>query len=64
MLTCARHVAESVTGWRVGRARSGQGVGATIVARAGQASIQTTERYLGLEQDLTDAPSDHLGLRL
>lgn len=28
------------------------------------ASIQTTERYLGVEQDLTDAPCDHLGLRL
>ncbi len=30
----------------------------------GHASIQTTERYLGIEQDLTDAPCDHLGLRL
>lgn len=30
----------------------------------GHASIQTTERYLGLEQDLTNAPCDHLGLRL
>lgn len=30
----------------------------------GHASIQTTERYLGLEQDLTDAPCDRLGLRL
>jgi integrase/recombinase XerD len=28
----------------------------------GHASIQTTERYLGIEQDLTDAPCDHLGL--
>ena len=27
------------------------------------ASIQTTERYLGIEQDLTDAPCDHLGIR-
>jgi len=27
-------------------------------------SIQTTEDYLGVEQDLTDAPCDHLGLRL
>jgi hypothetical protein len=24
--------------------------------------IQTTEKYLGVEQDLTDAPCDHLGL--
>lgn len=30
----------------------------------GHASIQTTERYLGMEQDLTDAPCDHLGLRV
>jgi integrase len=29
----------------------------------GLASIQTTERYLGIEQDLTDAPCDHLGIR-
>jgi integrase len=29
----------------------------------GHASIQTTERYLGVEQNLTDAPCDHLGLR-
>jgi hypothetical protein len=27
-------------------------------------SIQTTERYLGVSQDLTDAPCDHLGIRL
>lgn len=30
----------------------------------GHASIQTTERYLGIEQDLSDAPCDHLGLRV
>jgi site-specific recombinase XerD len=30
----------------------------------GHGSIQTTERYLGTEQDLTDAPCDRLGLRL
>lgn len=30
----------------------------------GHASIQTTERYLGVHQDLTDAPCDHLGIRL
>jgi integrase len=30
----------------------------------GHASIQTTERYLGVEQDLIDAPCDHLGLRV
>lgn len=30
----------------------------------GHASITTTERYLGVSQDLTDAPCDRLGLRL
>ena len=28
----------------------------------GHASIQTTDRYLGVRQDLSDAPCDHLGL--
>lgn len=27
----------------------------------GHESIQTTEEYLGVEQDLMDAPCDHLG---
>lgn len=30
----------------------------------GHESIQTTEEYLGVEQELTDAPCDHLGLKL
>jgi integrase/recombinase XerD len=30
----------------------------------GHASIKTTERYLGVVQDLTDAPCDRLGLKL
>jgi integrase len=30
----------------------------------GHASITTTERYLGVRQDLTDAPCDHLGLTI
>jgi integrase len=30
----------------------------------GHASIKTTERYLGVEQNLTDAPCDRLGLKL
>jgi site-specific recombinase XerD len=30
----------------------------------GHASIKTTERYLGIEQSLTDAPCDRLGLKL
>ena len=29
----------------------------------GHASIQTTERYLGSEQDLEHAPNDRLGLK-
>jgi len=29
----------------------------------GHASIKTTEKYLGIDQDLTDAPCDRLGLR-
>jgi site-specific recombinase XerD len=42
-----------------GRARLEQ-----IQLSLGHASIQTTERYLGLAQDLTDAPCDHLGIRV
>ena len=30
----------------------------------GHASIQTTERYLGIEQDFQDAPCDHMGIKL
>lgn len=30
----------------------------------GHASLKTTEKYLGIQQDLTDAPCDHLGLKL
>jgi len=30
----------------------------------GHASLMTTERYLGVKQNLTDAPCDHLGLDL
>ncbi len=30
----------------------------------GHDSIQTTEKYLGVEQDLSDAPCDHLGLKI
>lgn len=30
----------------------------------GHASIQTTERYLGVRQDLEDAPCDHLGIHI
>lgn len=30
----------------------------------GHSSVKTTERYLGVTQDLTDAPCDHLGLSI
>jgi integrase len=30
----------------------------------GHSTIQITQRYLGIDQDFTDAPCDHLGLRL
>ena len=30
----------------------------------GHASIKTTEKYLGVEQNLHDAPCDRLGLNL
>jgi len=30
----------------------------------GHASVQTTERYLGVKQNLADAPCDHLGMKL
>lgn len=35
-----------------------------IQLNLGQASLKTTEDYLSLELDFTDAPSDMLGLRL
>lgn len=35
-----------------------------IQLSVGHESIQTIEEYLRVEQDLTDAPCDHLGLRL
>jgi integrase len=34
-----------------------------IQRSCGHASIQTTERYLGVEQDLADAPCDHLKVK-
>jgi integrase len=35
-----------------------------IQLNLGHASIQTTERYLGVDLDLHDAPCDRLGLRI
>jgi hypothetical protein len=31
---------------------------------SGHSSVATTERYLGVEQDLTDSASDHVQLLL
>lgn len=45
-------------------AHRGQAPIEQIQRSLGHASLQTTERYLGLEQDLVDAPCDHLGVRL
>jgi integrase len=43
--------------------RGGAGVD-QIQLSLGHLSMKTTERYLGVEQNLTDAPGDHLGLTL
>lgn len=43
--------------------RGGSGLD-QIQLSLGHASIKTTEKYLGVQQDLTDAPCDRLGLRL
>jgi integrase len=45
-------------------AHKGSGRLDQIQLSLGHASIKTTERYLGITQDLQDAPCDHLGLRL
>jgi site-specific recombinase XerD len=45
-------------------AHKGQAPVEQIQLSLGHASLRTTERYLGVEQDLTDAPCDRLGLRL
>ena len=45
-------------------AHKGGAVLEQIQLSLGHASLKATERYLGVEQDLTDAPCDHLGLRL
>jgi len=45
-------------------AHKGSGKLDQIQLSLGHASIRTTEKYLGVTQDLQDAPCDHLGLRL
>jgi integrase/recombinase XerD len=45
-------------------ARRGRSPIEQIQMTLGHASIQTTERYLGTSQDLHDAPSDNVTLRI
>jgi hypothetical protein len=45
-----------------GRVFYGRIGGDQIQLSMGHGSIQTTQRYVGVEQDLTDVPCDHLEL--
>jgi integrase len=45
-------------------AHAGKAALEQIQISLGHGSIVTTERYLGVRQDLSDAPCDHLGLRV
>ena len=50
------------TNVHTGRTRSAATGGESRQIRYGHASLTTTERYLSIDQDLEDAPCDHLGL--
>lgn len=45
-------------------AHKGRAAMEQIQLSLGHASIVTTERYLGVRQDLQDAPCDRLGIRV
>ena len=45
-------------------AHRGQAPVDQIQLSLGHASLKTTERYLGIDQDLVDAPCDRLGIQL
>ena len=45
-------------------AHCGQAPVDQIQLSLGHASLKTTERYLGIDQDLIDAPCDRLGIQL
>lgn len=45
-------------------AHKGQSPIEQIQLSLGHASLVTSERYIGVQQNLTDAPADHLGLQL
>jgi hypothetical protein len=54
----------AVRGWRCWRCGAGGAGLDQIQLSLGNASMKSTEQYLEIEQDLTEAPCDNLGLRI